>query len=212
VRVELDVMVMVANRTGVEVGYLAGRYPGLVGHLYSPGHERGPYHFMPYALDNGAFVAWEKRTPWSEPEWRRLINWAALSGQRPLWSIVPDVVADRAATLAKWDTFAPLVRAYGFRPALAVQDGMTFDDVPDSDCVLFLGGSTEWKEDAIGPWCDRFPGRVHVGRVNTWRRLWKCYQAGAVSVDGTGWFTKKGGQAADLIRFVEHVQETRRAA
>ncbi len=204
-------MVMVANRTGVEVGYLAGRYPGLLGHLYSPGAERGPYPFLPYALDNGAYVAWENQVPWNEGEWRWMINWAALSGQPPLWAIVPDVVADRSATLTQYKKYAPVIRAFGFRPALAVQDAMTFDDVPDAECVLFLGGTTDWKEKAIVPWCTRFPGRVHVGRVNTWRRLWKCYEAGASSVDGTGWFTKRGGQAADLIRFIDRVS-TKRAS
>jgi hypothetical protein len=203
--------VMVANRTGVEVGYLAASYPGLLGHLYSPGAERGPYEFLPYGLDNGAFSAWDKQRPWNESEWRLLLSWAALSGQQPLWAIVPDVVSDRAKTLAQWDKYAPVVRSYGFQPALAVQDGMTFDDVPDDKCVLFLGGSTEWKDQAIAPWCDRFPERVHVGRVNTWTRLWKCYQAGAISVDGTGWFAKKNGQAAELRRFLDHVA-SRKAA
>jgi len=207
-------MVMVANRTGIEVGHLAGKYPGLVGHLYSPGAQRGPYSFMPYALDNGAFPAWMKKAEWDESAWRRLLLWAAMSGQQPLWVLVPDVVADRERTLVNWQVYAPIVVAHGWRPALAIQDGMTFDDVPSSDCVLFLGGSTEWKEAAIGPWCRRFPGRVHVGRVNTWRRLLACYHAGAISVDGTGWFTKKGGQAADLVRFFEYAQSegARRAA
>ena len=31
---------MVANRTGVEVGYLAASYPGLLGHLYKLCRER----------------------------------------------------------------------------------------------------------------------------------------------------------------------------
>lgn len=204
-------MVMVANRTGVEVGYLAGRYPGLVGHLYSPGAERGPYAFLPYALDNGAFPAFTKGVTWDQPAWRRLLTWSAMSGQRPLWVLVPDVVADRARTIENWHRFAPDVMAYRYRPAFALQDGMTFDDVPDGDCVLFLGGGTEWKEASIGPWCRRFPGRVHVGRVNTWRRLMACYEAGAISVDGTGWFTKKGGQAADLVRFFEYAASQRAA-
>lgn len=104
--------------------------------------------------------------------------------------------------------YSPNLRQTGWPLAFAVQDGMTFDDVP-ADCVLFLGGSTEWKEAAIKPWCLRFPGRVHVGRVNTWRRLMACYEAGAISVDGTGWFTKHGGQAADLERFFEHVSARR---
>lgn len=205
-------IVMVANRTGVEVGYLAGRYTGSVGHLYSPGAERGPWLFLPYALDNGAYVAFEKRQPWDEAAWRRLLLWAAMAGQRPLWCIVPDVVADRDATLRAWERFAPEVKRYGFRCAFAAQDGMTFGDVPDGDCVVFLGGSTEWKLSAIEPWCKRFPGRVHVGRVNTWGRLLTCYRAGAISVDGTGWFTKTGGQAADLARFLAYAHEQREAA
>jgi hypothetical protein len=88
--------IMIANRTGVEVGYLAATYPGLLGHLYSPGAaKQGPYEFLPYALDKGAFSAWEKRRPWNASEWRLLLYWAALSGQRPLWALVPDMVADQ---------------------------------------------------------------------------------------------------------------------
>jgi hypothetical protein len=198
-------MVMVSNQTGIEVGYLAAVHPGRIGHLYSPGGERGPWPYVPYALDNGAWPAFKNGQPWSEPEWRRLLNWAALSGQQPLWCIVPDVVGDRAGTLALWPRFAPEVRRFGWRPAFALQDGMTFDDVPDAECMLFLGGSTEWKEAAIGPWCERFPGRVHVGRVNNWDRLMACYRAGAVSVDGTGWFhkAKRSDQRRDLRRFLE---------
>jgi hypothetical protein len=125
-----------------------------------------------------------------------------MSGVMPLWALVPDVVSNRAATLERWLRYAPIVRAAGLRPAFAAQDGMTFDDVPDGECVIFLGGSTEWKVGAIGPWCDRFPGRVHVARVNTWRRLVACWRAGAISVDGTGWFRKDSGQDRDLRKFL----------
>jgi hypothetical protein len=194
---------MVSNQTGLVVGRLATLFPGRVGHLYSPGGQRGPWDFLPYALDNGAWPAFKNHRPWSEAEWRYLIRWAALNGQRPGWCLVPDVVADRRATLALWDRFSAEVRSFGFRPAFALQDGTTFDDVPDSDAVLFLGGSTEWKENAIGPWCEKFPGRVHVARVNTFQRLWRCHNAGAVSVDGTGWFRRLGGQGADLRRYLE---------
>lgn len=58
---------------------------------------------------------------------------------------------------------------------------------------------------AIAPWCARFPGRVHVARVNTWDRLIACWRAGAISVDGTGWFHKarKGqNQGNDLRKFL----------
>ena len=201
-------LVMVSNQGGTELGYLAGCYPGALGHLYSPEGQTGPYHFLPYALDNGAWIAFKNSQPWSVALWRELIRWAQWSGQQPLWALVPDVVGDRKATIERWMEYAGEVRRSGFRLAFAVQDGMTFDDVPDRDCVLFLGGSTEWKLSAIDPWCRHFPGRVHVARVNTMQRLIKCYHAGAISVDGTGWFRRGSpgqvsSQRKDLIKFIK---------
>jgi hypothetical protein len=145
------VMVMVANSSGLQTGYLAGRYPGMLGHLYSPGSQRGPYSFLPYALDNYRYVCWAKGVAWSEPRWRYLLEWARASGQPPLWCLAPDVVTNREATITEWSTYAPVIRGYGFRPAFAIQNGMTFADVPDSECMLFLGGTIDWKEAAIGP-------------------------------------------------------------
>lgn len=200
-------MVMVSNQSNLTFGYLAGRYPSSVGHLYSPGAQRGPWSWMPYALDNGAWPAHVSGEPWQPAPWRNLLRWAALSGQRPLWALVPDVVGDRSATLARFVEYRDEVEAFGFPLAFAVQDGMTFDDAPD-DCVLFLGGSTAWKDAAIGPWCQQFPGRVHVGRVNNIDRLLRCWRAGAISVDGTGWFHRaaRSNQLGELCRFI---QETR---
>jgi hypothetical protein len=190
-------IVMVSNCNGTEVGIVAERYRGSLGHLYSPGGQRGPWPEIPYALDNGAFGAAEKNIEFPEEAWRRLMGWAGEKAQPPLWALVPDSVADRDRTLEKWDRFSPVVRAAGFRPAFAIQDEMTFADVPDSDCMLFIGGSTAWKMAAIRPWCARFPGRVHVGRVTEVKRLMLCYEAGAVSVDGNRWYmrtAKKGSK------------------
>lgn len=196
-------IVMPSNQTGIEVGLLAARHPGRIGHLFAPGGQRGPWPEIPYALDNGAWPAFKNGTHWSVDAWRELLRWAVLCGQRALWALVPDVVGNRQATIDLWPDYVGEVRRAGIRPAFAVQDGMTFDDVPDAECMLFLGGSTEWKLAAIGPWCRQFPGRVHVGRVNTWGRLIDCWRAGAASVDGTGWFHTKGQQNSDLRRFLK---------
>jgi hypothetical protein len=198
---------MVSNINGTSVGIIAERYRGSLGHLYSPGAQRGPWPELPYGLDNGAYMAWHKNLEFDKDAWRRLLEWSAESGQPPLWALVPDSVADRDRTLEKWERFSPVVRAAGFRPAFAVQDGMTFADVPDSDCMLFLGGTTAWKVAAIPTWCARFPGRVHVGRVTEAKRLWLCYESGAASVDGNGWhrITAKPGlrpQWPTLLEFL----------
>lgn len=203
---------MVSNHCSMIFGYLSGRFPGSVGHLYSPDAQCGPWPWMPYALDNGAWPAHLAGTQWQPPPWRALLRWAALSGQRPLWAAVPDIVGNREETIARWSIYEPEVRAFGFRPAFVLQDGMTFADVPSSDCMLFVGGSTEWKEQAIGPWCARFPGRVHVGRVNKWDRLAKSWRAGAVSVDGTGWFRRNSGQLGELVKFIVETRAMENAA
>lgn len=204
-------MVMVSNCNGNDIGAYGERYRNArcrLGHLYGPGGQRGPYDYLPYALDNGAYPARHKNLDWPEAAWRKLLAWTIEQAQRPLWVVVPDVVYMREPTLERWKVFAPVVRAAGFRPAFAVQDDMTFDDVPDSECMIFLGGSTGWKHAAIEPWCAEFPGRVHVARVTEHKRLLKAFHAGAVSVDGNYWFmkTNKPGQRPqweDLREFLE---------
>jgi hypothetical protein len=218
-------MVMIANSLGTDVGYLAARHEGRVGHLYSPGDQRGPYRYpgrsaseyLPYAFDNGEFICWQRGIAWNEEKWKRLLLWGASKadvGQPPLWALVRDKVADRDETLRRWERYAPLVRSYGHRPAFAVQNGMDFGDVPDSDCMLFLGGDDTFKNAAIEPWCARFPGRVHVGRVNDKKRLHHCLAAGAASVDGTGYGrnnarAKRTGSDTALVMLARFFDETR---
>jgi hypothetical protein len=77
------------------------------------------------------------------------------------------------------------------RVLIAVQDGMAPDDLVPHIGVrvgLFVGGSTGWKLATLRQW-----GRLatdhgvwlHVGRVNTVRRVRRCLQAGATSFDGS---------------------------
>lgn len=175
---------MLANNTGIEVGYLAGKYPDRIGHLFSPGAQRGPFPFCRYGCDNGAFGP----KGFQLEGWIKLLEWAKLSGQSPLWVLVPDVVGDREKTLASWHEHHSIAVKYGWPIAFAVQDGMTARDVPYDADVVFVGGSTFWKWSTMHRWCKDFP-RVHVGRVNVYRRLWECHDAGAESTDGTG-FTR----------------------
>jgi hypothetical protein len=183
---------MLSNNTKGAVHWMAGRFPELVGHLYSPKAQRGPYKWLPYALDNGAFGAFKSGSEWDESVWIELLEWAKLSGQAPLWALVPDVVGDRIRTLRKWGIYAPIARRYGWPLAFAVQDGMTESDVPRDADVVFVGGSTEWKWSTVGTWA-RFPW-CHVGRVNEYRRLVQCEELGVKSVDGTGWLREPDGR------------------
>lgn len=57
-------IVMPGNWSKSTIHYWAGRYPDALGHLYSPGSQRGPYGHLPYALDNGRFSCWSKGVEW----------------------------------------------------------------------------------------------------------------------------------------------------
>jgi hypothetical protein len=188
---------MPANNTGAVVRELAARFPDRLGHLFSPGGERMP--FAPVALDNGVFAEGEN---WTADGWLNLLDWIKAKRITPEWALVPDVVGDREATLERWRTFEQVAYRYGWPLAFAVQDGMTPDDVPWSAEVVFIGGSTTWKWRTMASWCARFP-RVHVGRVNSYRRLWQCHDAGAESCDGTGWMRGDQVQYRGLIAYLE---------
>ena len=199
-------MVMPSNWSALIVGYWAGRYPGSVGHLYSPGGlRRRPESWLPCALDNGAWGAHLHGHPWREDEWLDHLRRAALSGTDPLWVAVPDVVGDKAATMDLWGRYEGHVSGYGWRRAFVAQDGMTPSDVPAGAEMVFLGGNTEWKWSNLREWGRAFPGKLHVGRVNGYAALVDCYQAGAVSCDGTGWGRGRQKQLGELKRFIEEI-------
>lgn len=201
-------MVMPSNNTSVLVRQLGRLFPGRMGNLIGPGGWREPSHYLPYALDNGAFAAWTKKEPWDEEAFIDLLDKARKARISPMWVAVPDVVADAKATKEKWREWAPEIRDLGFALAFVVQDGMTRQDVPDDATVIFVGGSTDWKWSTLAGWCAWFPW-VHVGRVNTLKRLVECEQRGCQSVDGTGWFRGEINQGRELVQFVArtHVRQ-----
>ena len=144
-----------------------------------------------FVLDNGAYVAWKNGTKWDEKKWLRLAKRISKK-ERVQWAVVPDVVTDREATLRSYQRWAGFMKyQLGFRLAMAVQDGMTPTDIPtdDGDSIgpdtIFVGGSTEWKWRVLHIWVKAFP-HVHVGKVNSLKQLTAAHDAGAESIDGSG--------------------------
>lgn len=112
-----------------------------------------------------------------------------------LFVTVPDVVGDSEATMMLFREWHETVAKVG-PVGLVGQDGLTSGQVPWNDIqTLFIGGTTEWKlgEDARllmkeaherGKW-------VHMGRVNSWRRVEYAKACQVDSIDGTqlSWFS-----------------------
>jgi hypothetical protein len=203
------VIVMVSNSTGLF--HCLARETKRLGHLYSPGAQRGPYAWFPYALDNGAFPCWnakentfdDGRWEKTEPQWKRLLFWSQSAPIRPRWAIVPDVPGNSSATINRWSHYARIVQDSGIPLAVAVQDGMTCEDVrrltPVPE-VVAVGGSTEWKWSTVETWCVNFR-RVHVLRCNSPERLRHLEELGVESVDGTGWNRGDRSQTRGLEEF-----------
>lgn len=137
-------------------------------------------------LDAGAFVAMVARL-------EREVLWQLCAGRglrAPLWVTVPDVVADARATLDLWRWWRHAVRGAGLPCAFVAQDGAESLPVPWGQLAcLFVGGSTAWKESDAAAWLAaraKAHGKwVHVGRVNTERRVRLFDGLGIDSIDGT---------------------------
>ena len=182
-------IVMPANATGW-FWHCLSRETGRIGHLFSPGAQRGPWPWLPYALDNGAFSAWDQGSNvwredlWDVEAWRKMLRWAEANGQAPRWAIVPDWIGCGKRTIERWYQFAAEVP---FTKALAVQDGMSVADARElNPDVVAVGGTTEWKWNTVEMWAKSFP-RVHVLRVNSPQKLDYLQALGIESCDGTGW-------------------------
>lgn len=187
--------------------WAAGRWPGRVGLLLGPSYfNKTPIDpWMPFALDNDAFMAWRDNKPWSFEAWKRMLEKVKLLvPRRPEWVLVPDVVGSREKTLRNWEGYSSTAAVLKSPLAFAVQDGMTPGDVPQDAQVVFVGGTDGWKFPNLKMWCDNFP-RVHCGRVNAPEMFLRCQELGCESIDGTGWFMdpSRADKLPSVLRFLE---------
>lgn len=163
----------------------AARLTGSLGLLNTPAARYDRSEWPVWAADNGAFNA---KTYKGDDAW-----FAWLSAQDPegcLFATAPDVVGDAAATFERSMPWLPRIRALGFPAAFVAQDGLEDLAVPwDAFDVLFIGGTTEWKLGAAARQIvadAKTRGKhVHMGRVNSERRLRYAAHIGCDSADGT---------------------------
>ena len=161
-----------------------GRHPNL-GALVTPASPEPPPVGIPWAIDNGAFKGFD------EDKFTRLLKKYVAHPFRPLFVAMPDVVADHETTLRLWSRWHRDLVPY-FNRAFVLQDGITdWHQVPWDYCeAIFIGGTTEFKLSKTTKFlCDmaRYMGKwVHMGRVNSFKRLQMAYEMGCHSVDGSG--------------------------
>lgn len=157
---------------------------GLIDCIVTPKQGNRIPHDAWLCADNGCFG---KGYP-GDAEW---FSWLqGLPADRVRWAVAPDVVADAQATITRSRPWLSRIRSLGIPAAFVAQDGLEDLEVPwDEFDVLFIGGSTEWK---LGGHAARIASEakargksVHMGRVNSHRRLAYAQHIGCDSVDGT---------------------------
>jgi hypothetical protein len=107
-----------------------------------------------------------------------------------LFVTTPDVVGDAAATLERFHRWLAAVRSTEQPVAFVAQDGLEDHPVPWGLIdALFIGGTTEFKMGPVAAAAAqqaRLLGKwVHMGRVNTRRRIRYAKSLGCDSMDGT---------------------------
>lgn len=203
---DFNAMMLIIGQSNRIWHYWAGRYPGSVGCLISPSYgKRVPIdYWMPFVLDNGAFLSWRDGTKWDADEWRHMLAWVRMNQATPLWAVVPDYVGNMSETIALWGKYAHEIKQLGWNAAFAVQDGMSPNHVPKDADIVFVGGTDGWKFRNLKMWTDNFP-RVHCARVNAPEMIERCEELGCESVDGTGWFRdpSREDKIPAIKRFIE---------
>ena len=179
--------------------YLSGVVRPDMPAMLQPGMGNLPPAGQPWAADNGRFSSPETYTD------QAYLDWLAKRPRQEacLFATAPDVVGDAEATLALSASMFSRIRALGYRVALVAQDGLENLTVPWDDFdALFVGGSTAWK---LGEAAHRLAAEakrrgkwVHMGRVNSLRRLRIAQAMGCDSADGTYLrfrYSKGGGES-----------------
>jgi hypothetical protein len=180
-----------ASRTGTRRNLEALRAAGWGLMVSATGRHRTE-GFARYAIDNGAWTAYRQGRAWDERLFMELVE--AL-GAAADFITAPDVVAGGVASLRLTESWLPRLERFGRRLLVPVQDGMQPGDVAPllgPRVGIFVGGSNEaptwWKVRTLPAWgrlARERGAHLHVGRVNSSRRIRQCALAGAHSFDGT---------------------------
>jgi hypothetical protein len=176
--------------------YLSGAStPGLrallphprLGLMWTPAAYTDAQHVVgaAHAADNGCFTLADRFDPVA---WLRWL--CSMDRTGCLFAVAPDVVGDAAATLIRSKPYFDRIRELGYPVAYVLQNGQENLPVPWDDIdVVFIGGDTDWKlshhaahlayqAKERGKW-------VHMGRVNSRKRLQRAAVMGCDSADGT---------------------------
>ena len=205
--------ILVSGATAT-VRQLSAAYPDHLGVLHTPQTGNRLCSLpLPWAADNAAFSR-----PDDRKFWRLCVeSWATERHHPPLWVAVPDVVGNHSATLRLFSWWlAYWLEELGRVPfplAFVLQNGCHESEVPwGAIDAVFVGGDNLFKLRQSAGLIDvaKVRGKhVHIGRVNTLRRLRYAFDLGADTVDGTAYSMYPATHLPTALSFVRGLEKSR---
>tara|TARA_S200002703_G_scaffold23535_2_gene20390 strand:- start:793 stop:1416 length:624 start_codon:yes stop_codon:yes gene_type:complete len=159
-----------------------------------------------FAADNGCFAAPEKYTNDGFLLWLDKLDRAPC-----LFAVAPDIVGNAEGTRERAYPVLPRIRRLGFKAAYVCQDGEKNDCIYwDELDAIFIGGSTEWKlSQAAGDIASAAKQKgkwVHMGRVNSFKRMRLAAAIGCDSCDGTYLAFEPNNRKGKIKEWINHLQ------
>lgn len=145
-----------------------------------------------YSLDNGCFGAKVNGYAWDESLFLRTLNKYRGAAPAPDFVVCPDIPFEGIRSLEFSRSWLKKLPDIGTNYYLAVQDGMTIEDVDKVLCEgfggIFVGGSLLWKYRTSEEWVRLAHAhglKCHIGRVAGYSRIKWALTIGADSIDST---------------------------
>ncbi|WP_104992400.1 hypothetical protein [Deinococcus sp. NW-56] len=163
--------------------------PSTIGLMTGPGYRSlgSIKHGRPWASDCGVYSA-SGQEQYCPHEYATHLDRLDPYADTCLFVVVPDHPGDGPLTFQRFLDHAHHLIGRGFPLAYVLQDGAEHLPFPDGMGVAFLGGTDPWRARQGARMIRRakeagFP--VHVGRVNSARRVRALASLGVDTVDGT---------------------------
>lgn len=182
---------------------------GKIGFIDTPRQRNIRPPGVTWCADNGCFSDKWDQDYW----WEFLVRHSGEAGSC-VFAVAPDVVGDAEATLELSRPWLPKIRRLGYPVAFVLQDGQEDHPVPwDEFDVAFIGGGTEWKTGRHARHLAAFAkgkGKwVHMGRVNSYRRMDYARSIRCDSVDGTHLVFEPTRALPRVLKWVDAVNAKR---
>jgi hypothetical protein len=185
-------MIYYANPSNAKVREAMRAWPGRLGAIATPRQGNKITGLPLWCADNGCGPGVRgigKGYPGDEA-WLAWLTDLAPHASRCAFAVAPDVVGDAAATIERSLPFLPVIRSLGYPAAFVAQNGQDGLPVPwDEFDVLFNGGDDAWKLGApmgiLAAEAKARGKRLHMGRVNSLKRMRHASARGYDSCDGT---------------------------